>query len=165
MWKPLLKSFIAMEGQNVRLKQMQTHPKTLISISFCSCGSFRIPPLRELVPDISHTVTHCLVYVPSQCLLVWPVRAGLVCVREPSISKAGKHSPRSENIPMLWARRCSYTRDQPWTHTALGSDIYRIVNSRRDVRHSPVTLFPLPSKSTSLKCPETSCLRGYSQLR
>lgn len=48
---------------------------------------------------------------------------------------------------------------------ALSSGIYRIVNCQRDVRLTPVTVFPLPSKSTSLKCPEISCLRGYSQLR
>lgn len=152
------------EEHAVRLKQIQTRPKNLISTSFCfweSQNSFFVTASTWFVP----THDSCTVYKPSQCLLAWPVRAGLVSVREPSICKAGDSLLDEENIPVLWARCCSYAWDQPWTHTALGSGIYRIVNSRRDVRHSPVTLFPLPSKSTSLKRPETSCLWGYSQLR
>lgn len=152
-----------MEEHNVRLKQIQTHLKTLISIFFCFWEAFLFHSLSQLIPNFTHAVTYYLVYMPSQCFLHG--LSGLVCFWEPSISKAREHAPGRREIPVPQARRYSYTWDQPWTHTALSSGIYRIVNCQRDVRLTPVTVFPLPSKSTSLKCPEISCLRGYSQLR
>lgn len=92
VWKPFPKSFIAVEEHDVRLKQTQTHLKTLISTFFCSWESFRITLCDSWFLTFP---IPCVVYMPSQCLLIRSVRAGLVCVREPSVSKAGEHSPRS----------------------------------------------------------------------
>lgn len=94
VWKPFLKSFIAVEEHNVRLKQTKTPSQNPHFHLFLFLGIFQNHSLWQLVPDFSHTVTYCVVYMPSHCLLIWSVRAGLVCVREPSVSKTGEHSPR-----------------------------------------------------------------------